>query len=137
MLKKLFILLTVIASVAKQSYGQTPYVAIPDSNFAHYLKTIVPTAFKGDSLNTSSTLVTTTTHSINVYGSGIANLTGIQYFTSLTWLECSHNPLITHLPTLPHSLTYLSCGVDSLTTLPFLPNSLAFLDCELNPLTIL
>ncbi|HEX7414968.1 MAG TPA: T9SS type A sorting domain-containing protein [Bacteroidia bacterium] len=116
--------------------AQTPYVAIPDSNFVHYLKTIVPTAFKGDSLNTSSTLVTTYTQTMNVQGLSIANLTGIQYFTSLTSLYCNSNSL-TSLPALPNSITDLYCQNNSLTSLPTLPNSLTSLVCENNNLTTL
>ncbi|HEX7413254.1 MAG TPA: T9SS type A sorting domain-containing protein [Bacteroidia bacterium] len=136
MSKKLIILFIVIASMAKQSQGQTPYVAIPDSNFVHYLKTIVPTAFKGDSLNKNSTLVTTTTHSINVPSHSIANLSGIQYFTSLTYLDCSSNSL-TSVPALPNSIQTLYCGGNSLTVLPSLPNSLTVLVCGINSLTTL
>jgi type IX secretion system substrate protein len=119
---------------AGMGYAQTPYVAIPDSNFVHYLKTIVPTAFKGDSLNTSSPLVTTTTHTINVNGLGIVNLSGVQYFTSLTDLSCGTNSL-TSLPSLPNSVTVLDCISNSLTNLPTLPNSLNSLYCDDNYLT--
>src|ERR1039457_970817 len=112
MLKKLCILLVVISSVCEKSIAQTPYVAIPDSNFVHYLKTIVPTAFKGDSLNRTSTFVTTMT-SFTVGSRSIANLFGVQYFTSLTYLDCSYNSL-TALPALPNSLTYLNCAINSL-----------------------
>jgi type IX secretion system substrate protein len=137
--------------------AQTPYVAIPDSNFVHYLKLIIPTAFKGDSLNKTSTLVTTTTQTINCNHISIANLSGVQYFTSLTNLNCSNNyslttlPVLpntltsldcggnhlTSLPALPDSLTFLACGSNSLTTLPVLPNSLTYLDCGYNSLTTL
>ena len=147
------IILIALLVCIKQVNAQTPYVAIPDSNFVHYLKTIVPTAFKGDSLNTSSTLVTTTTHTINCPGLSIANLIGVQYFTSLTELGFNYNsvtslpPLpnsidsidcvgnfLTTLPTLPNSLIYLYCGENSLTSLPALPNSLIYLSCGNNSL---
>ena len=134
MIKKIFISLIVIASVVKQAKAQT-YVAIPDSNFVHYLKTIVPTAFKGDSLNTSSTLVTTTTHSMNVSYNSISNLNGTQYFTSLVHLECVECGLI-NLPTLPNSLTYLNCNGNNFVSLSNLPNSLDTLFCSvMNTLT--
>ena len=118
---KKFLLIALLICI-KQINAQT-YVAIPDSNFVHYLKTIVPTAFKGDSLNTSSTLVTTTTDSISVSSYSITNLSGIQYFTSLTYLECGTNSLTT-LPALPNTLTYLDCSYNFLDSLPVLPNSL-------------
>jgi hypothetical protein len=131
--KHLLICFIVIASIAKQAQAQTPYVAIPDSNFVHYLKTIVPTAFKGDSLNTNSALVTTTTHSINCSSLSISNLTGVQYFTSLTYLVCVDNSLTT-LPPLPNSLMELWCGSNSLLSLPVLPNSFQVLSCYYNRL---
>ncbi|HTA63328.1 MAG TPA: T9SS type A sorting domain-containing protein [Bacteroidia bacterium] len=132
-MKKLFTLLALIFCLSGKA--QT-YVAIPDSNFIHYLKTIVPTAFKGDSLNTSSTLVTTSTTTLSLYGSSISNLNGVQYFTSLTYLDCGFNTL-TNLPTLPNSLTYLDCNNNSITSLPALPSSLTYLACYTNSLTTL
>ena len=128
---KKFLLIALLICI-KQINAQT-YVAIPDSNFVHYLKTIVPTAFKGDSLNTSSTLVTTTTDSISVSSYSITNLSGIQYFTSLTYLECGTNSLTT-LPALPNTLTYLDCSYNFLDSLPVLPNSLNTLNCNSNKL---
>jgi type IX secretion system substrate protein len=116
--------------------AQTPYVAIPDSNFVHYLKTIIPTAFKGDSLNKNSTLVTTTTHTINADGLSIANLSGVQYFTSLTTLYCEDNALTT-LPALPNTLTQLFCDRNHITSIPNLPNSLNTIYCQYNSLTSL
>ncbi len=101
-------------------------------------------------------LVTTTTHSIEAFGYFISNLSGIQYFTSLTWLDCSSNALtslptlpnsldtllcygnaLSNLPTLPSSLTFLFCSDNSLINLPTLPHSLAFLYCSKNSLTSL
>src|ERR1017187_405871 len=90
----------------------------------------------GDSLNTSSTLVTTTTYSITVSSRSIANLFGIQYFTSLTYLNCSYNSL-TNLPALPNTLIYLDCCTNSITNLPALPNTLTELNCSNNTLTSL
>ncbi len=116
--------------------AQTPYVAIPDSNFVHYLKTIVPTAFKGDSLNKNSSAVTTYTQTINVNSRSIANLSGVQYFTSLTALMCNTNSLTT-LPALSNTLTYLDCSYNSILSLPTLPNSLLELYCWNNALTSL
>ena len=110
--------------ISGNSKAQT-YVLIPDANFATYLQGLVPSAMSGNSLNITSTLVTTgiqaMTPSVN-----IANLSGIQYFTSLTSLNCSYNPL-TSLPTLPNSITFLACSGCYLTSLPALPSSLASL----------
>lgn len=120
------LLFTVIFTSKSQNY-----VLIPDANFATYLKGLIPGAIKGSSLNIASTLVTTETKSINVGGQSIKDLSGIQYFTSLTWLDCSHTGL-TVMPPLPNSLRFLDCGSNNLTRLPTLPNSLTTLNCYFN-----
>ncbi|HEX7415184.1 MAG TPA: T9SS type A sorting domain-containing protein [Bacteroidia bacterium] len=134
MIKKLCIILIVIASINEKAQAQ-PFVLIPDVNFANYLGVLIPAAMHGDSLNTTSTLVTTMT-SLNVSGRSIANLSGVQYFTSLIDLDCSSNSL-TSLPTLSNALNQLSCEHNALTTLPALPSSLTQLDCGANSLASL
>ena len=110
--------------------AQTWFV-VPDAAFAGYLRGNIPAAMQGDSLNTSSALVTTTTHSLNLSDLGIANLNGVQYFTSLTYLNCSGNTY-TSIPVLPNTLTYLDCSYNSsLTALPALPSSLQTLWCQI------
>jgi Leucine-rich repeat (LRR) protein len=133
-MKKIIIILAVLTLSTKVN-AQT-WVNIPDANFRAYLQGIIPSAMSGGSLNISSTLVTITTTMINVPSSGISNLTGVQYFSSLKMLICYTNSLVS-LPTLPNSLTYLSCKSNSLTSLPALPNSITFLDCNFNSLTSL
>lgn len=132
------ILLFVLFISVNQVYAQT--VTIPDANFAYYLRNLIPAAMNGNQLDTTSTLVTTTTHSIDVSGAPIgymSNLTGIQYFKSLTYLNCNSNQLIT-LPTLPNTLTYLDCGYNvDLTSLPALPATLTYLSCFDTKLTSL
>ena len=126
-MKRVLLLLSLVC--IKQIHAQT-WVVIPDANFVLYLQSIIPSAMHGDSLNTSSTLVTTTTHSINVYNKSISNLNGIQYFNSLTYLDCKSNSF-TSLPTLPNVLKYLNCSNNfSLVSLPSLPNSLTYLNCS-------
>jgi type IX secretion system substrate protein len=116
----------------KQANAQT--VTIPDVNFAAYLQSIIPAAMSGNQLNTSSTLVTTTTHSINVANKSIANLSGVQYFTSLTYLNCDSNTL-TSLPTLPNTLQTIFCINNYLDSLPVLPTSLQTIICRSNLLS--
>lgn len=122
----------ILTLVGLQINAQIWFV-IPDASFAAYLRSIIPAAMQNDSLNTSSTLVTTT-QVINVSDLGIANLNGIQYFTSLTNLNCSGNTF-TNIPALPNTLTYLDCSYNySLNTLPALPNSLQTLWCQIDSL---
>lgn len=117
------------------SKAQT-YVLIPDDNFATYLKGLVPSAMKAQSLDITNTLVTTGTKTINVGGQNIKDLSGIQYFTSLTRLEC-HLSGLTNIPALPNSLQFLDCSSNNLTNLPALPSSLTNLICCNNFLTSL
>ncbi len=116
------------------SKAQT-YVLIPDANFATYLQGLIPSAMSGNSLNITSTLVTTI-QSLSPSNLNISDLTGVQYFTSLTYLACYNNNLST-LPTLPNSLTILYCNGSFLTSLPALPSTLTDLNCSWNNLTTL
>jgi len=127
-MKKLFTLLTLVLFLNVKAQ----FVAIPDSNFVHYLKTIVQPAFKGDSLDTTHVLVTTTTHSIICSNRSISYMTGVTYFKSLKYLDCRNNVTGTfYLPALPDSLTYLNCNyVCNMQTLPALPATLKYLDCH-------
>jgi Leucine-rich repeat (LRR) protein len=111
------------------------WVKIPDANLVLALQDIVPAAIIGDQLNTESPVVTGT-FSLDVGGHGITNLYGIQFFTSLTYLECKNNGLAS-LPELPATLLELYCNSNQLTSLPKLPTSLEVLDCSSNELTSL
>ncbi len=91
----------------------------------------------------------TTLHDFGQYLSGIHDLTGIQYFDSLTALDqtdgqlnyipalppnlftlnVSGNP-IASLPDLPANLNMLFVGNSVMTTLPALPSTLTLLDCS-------
>jgi len=107
------------------------WVVIPDANFVTYLQTLVPAAMQNDSLNTSSTLVTTSIHTINVRSKNISNLSGVEYFTSLTYLDCSQNSINT-LPAMPSTLKTLWCSNNIISTLPALPNTLNYLYADTN-----
>jgi len=69
-------------------------------------------------------------------GGSIKSLAGLEYFTALEFLSCSHNQ-ITELPDLPSSLEKLWCWDNQLTTLPVLPSSLRELVCGGNQLAAL
>ncbi|HEX7413644.1 MAG TPA: T9SS type A sorting domain-containing protein [Bacteroidia bacterium] len=133
-MKKALLILFVIASIAKQSKGQT-WVSIQDANFVAYLQSIIPAAMNGNQMDTTSALVTTTTHSINVSGNlyNIVNFFGLQYFKSLAWFDCSSsnfNSITLIFPAFPKTLAYLDCSWNKILTLPNLPTSLTYLDCD-------
>ena len=128
------------------------YVTVTNQNFANYLQSIVPSAMSGNLLDTTSTLVTTTVDSINIYNLNISNFSEVKYFKSLKYLITNYNP-VNYLPALPNSIEYLdcssmvlyslttlppllkhlSCGGNVLPSLPPLPNTLKYLSCVGNP----
>ena len=76
--------------------------------------------------------------SIAVYEKNISTLKGIEYFTSLTFLNCSSNQLTSLDVSKNTALTTLSCSSNQLTTLDVSNNTaLTWLDCYSNRLTIL
>ena len=66
----------------------------------------------------------------------IESLAGLEWFTSLSTLDCRYNQL-TELPVLPDSLRFLYCYYNRLTSLPTLPDNLEELICSDNLLTSL
>ncbi|MBL0103086.1 MAG: T9SS type A sorting domain-containing protein [Bacteroidetes bacterium] len=118
------------------SISKAQYVYIPDPAFRNFLISdgYAP-AFNGDSLDTTSTLVTSAQY-IRCRGWGIQSLEGIQYFSGIEDLDCSVNYL-TELPPLPSTLLYLMCSKNLLNSLPALPVTMYSLYCDHNPLYVL
>ena len=76
--------------------------------------------------------------SINVSGKAIANLKGIEFFTSLTFLNCSNNSLNALDVSQNKSLNTLVCGSNQLENLNVSQNTaLTYLDCSENKLAAL
>lgn len=108
-----------------------PFVLIPDVNLLNYFQVAIPAAVSGNSLNTTHTLVTST-ESITISSYLISDLEGIQYFSSLKYLDCSVNSF-TSIPALANTLQTLNCGYNvNCTVLPILPNGLKYFNCENN-----
>jgi uncharacterized repeat protein (TIGR01451 family) len=114
--------------------GKAQYVSLPDSNFRNYLRNIYPTCFNsaGQMDTTCSEIVNE--DSLNVYGIGINDLTGLEYFKNLIYLDCKNNYQLNFLPTLPENLVYLNCNYNALAILPALPINLKVLQCWGNQL---
>lgn len=94
---------------------------------------------------------------IDCSNKNISDLTGIQYFDNLLFLNCSSNQLtslsllpnfldtlrcsfnynLNSLPNLPLSLLELSCYQCGLSSLPNLPTTLIYLNCEENTISSL
>lgn len=129
-MKRMYILslLFVCLSISKAQN----YVTIPDASFVAYLQTYYPSCMDEDKMDTTCTAIKTATY-VSI-SSNIVDLTGIQYFTSLRYLDCSYNELST-LPLLPHSLLVLLCNNNLFNSLPTLPKSLQYLYCQQNNIT--
>jgi Leucine-rich repeat (LRR) protein len=111
------------------------FVTIPDANFRAYVKQNFANCINSsDQLDTLSPILLNV-HTVIVSNS-ILDLTGIQYFKNLRYLDCSRNDL-TQLPPLPVTLTYFDCSYNQLTSIPPLPPSLDTFICFVNALTTL
>jgi uncharacterized repeat protein (TIGR01451 family) len=132
-MKKILLIFTVFlftfSSIKSQDYRY-----IPDSNFRAFLISEgYPFDASGDSLDI--TVITIWgPYWLECDNRSISNLDGIQYFTSLYTLDCSHNNL-TSLPELPSNLTSLTCCYNLLDSLPELPYYLGGLICNNNNLS--
>jgi uncharacterized repeat protein (TIGR01451 family) len=128
------IILTVILLLSLVS-AKAQWVTIPDANFVTKLQQLYPSCMNGNLMDTTCSEIVNET-SLNVNISGIYDLTGIKYFTSLQILECGANNFTT-LPELPSNLIELDCSANPITSLPSLPNSLTLIDCQNCQLTSL
>jgi uncharacterized repeat protein (TIGR01451 family) len=129
---KKFCILIIALLIMNNLKAQT-WVTIPDTNFVAWLQDYIPSAMNGNQMDINSPEVTSL-NIMNVSNREIADLTGIEYFPSLVFLECNNNKL-TSLPSLPSSLSILYCYDNQLTSLPSLPPNLGLLWCSNNELT--
>ncbi len=109
------------------------YVTIPDANFVTWLQNAYPNCMNGNQMNIDCTEIQSET-SVYVNNLGISNLSGIEYFLSLSTLNCDQNQL-TLLPSLPSSLIELYCSQNQLTYFADLPNNIATIYCSNNQLS--
>lgn len=141
-----FVLVFTALTVSQISYScfkeknvSPVYSEIPDANFKAYLKTIVPDAFTPDNKFISNhPSVVSYNERISVTGKNITSLSGIEYFTSLTRLDCPGNKLTFLEVSKNTALTVLNCSENQLTTLDVSMNvNLTRLECFRNQLTTL
>ena len=136
MKQKLLGILILIAILFATQKSQAQYVTIPDTNFVNWLNANgYAGCMNGNMMDTTCGAVVNAAY-VNCSNSNISDLTGIEYFDSLTYLNCSENQLAV-LPTLPSALTKLYCYNNQLSSLISLPNTLAYLYCSDNQLTSL
>ncbi|MNQ73493.1 Internalin-J precursor [compost metagenome] len=124
---------------SKKNNTPPVYAEIPDANFKAYLRTIVPDAFTHDNKFISNhPSVISYNKSISIRSKKFTSLSGIEYFISLTRLDCMGNQLTTLDVSKNIALTELFCGDNQLTTLEVSRNpNLKILECSYNKLTSL
>jgi hypothetical protein len=101
---------------------------VPDVNFRNYLKTQIPIAFTGDSLDFLAPSVINLLQIISP-NSQINTLEGLQYFVSLKKLNVANNS-ITYIP--PDKLTFLDSADAENNFLSFFPDAPLCTDLRLN-----
>ncbi|MBQ8567643.1 MAG: fibronectin type III domain-containing protein, partial [Oscillospiraceae bacterium] len=106
----------------------------PDSTFRSYVSSNFDTDGNGYLSESERNAVT----SINVSEKGISSLKGVEYFTKITYLNCSGNNLTTLDVSKNTVLTGLYCYNNNLTMLDVSKNTaLTYLNCRSNNLTTL
>ncbi len=139
-MKKLLFLLTLTAGML--SYAQNTYV--PDDNFENYLETHDAggnTVSMGDANSLGDGVMNDSVPtnkingliSLNITNLNIADLTGIEDFTSLTHLQCYHNQISSLDVSHNTGLLLLNCAHNQLTALDVSQNTaLKWLYCNDN-----
>ena len=106
----------------------------PDANFRTALASKLGIS-EGDEITEAKIAATS---SLKVNSKSIADLTGIEHFTALSWLDCGGNQLTSLDVSKNTALEYLSCGQNQLTALDVSKNTTLWdLDCNNNQLTAL
>lgn len=128
---------TVIEGLQLSEEEQAVLDMFPDSLF----RRIVLGMFDVDSnyvLDENEMAAIAARQSLDVSQEGIADLTGIEYFTGLTYLDCWDNELTTLDVSSNTALKYLRCSLNNLTELNVSANTeLVYLNCSDNGLTSL
>ena len=116
-------------------FGQNVY--IPDANFKSYLVGNSAINTNGDT-EIQVSEATTFSGAINCSNMNIADLTGIEDFVALTYLDCYGNQLTILNVNQNTALTYLNCYTNQLTILDISVNTaLTWFSCGDNQLTSL
>jgi Leucine-rich repeat (LRR) protein len=128
---------TVTDEVVIQPYSVTGIPinenTFPDANFRSYVSS---KDTNGDGYLSNSEIAAVET--ISIYNKSIASLEGIEFFTALTYLNCSNNQLTSLDLSQNTALSNLDCSRNQLTSLDVSQNTaLTTLYCQRNQLTSL
>ena len=126
-MKKLLLILLCfpLLTLSQQTY-------VPDDNFEAYLEANnMGNGIANDDSVTTSNIVGIT--SLDVSSKAISDLTGIEAFTALTYLNCGSNKLTSLDVSQNTALKGLGCGRNKLTSLDVSGcTALTYLDCDDN-----
>ena len=128
MKKKLFTLLFALVAIAKTAQAQVALneTNFPDANFRAALAEILGIS-EGDEITAEKITATTSLDVSKSYKTPdeakIADLTGIEHFTALTYLYCDYNNLTTLDVSKNVKLEYLSCRMIPLASLDLSKNT--------------
>ena len=131
---KLLILILSFTFLSHINHAQT--TSIPDPNFEQVLIDLGYDSGTIDGLVQTANI--NTVDSLNLYNKNISDLSGVEDFIALTYLNCSANQLISIDISQNTSLTNFTCGSNQLSSIDVSQNtSLVFFQCGLNQLTSL
>jgi hypothetical protein len=106
-------------------------IYIPDANFRERVSMYIA----GDSFLTPTEAAAVSALNVNNPGQKVADLTGVEYFTGLTTLNCPENNLTSLDVSANTALTSLNCSNNNLTSLDVTANTLLNqFNCSGNPL---
>lgn len=121
-MKKFILIISILLLQLAPSKAQ--YVTIPDAGFVAWLTHKYPACMNGNQMDTTCTQIvfedSVTLYPIPPQSIIIADISGIEYFVHLNYLDCQ-GEIISSLPTLPDSLKVLNCSMNHLSSLPSLP----------------
>ena len=130
------ITLVLVACLLLGVFAKAQFVDIPDSAFRTFLISKYPAYFNGSGQMDTTCSGVLNADSMYCSHASIQDLTGVQYFKNLTFLDCPFESL-TYLPPLTYFLQKLYYDDNQLTSLTALPSSLTFFHCNSNKLTLL
>jgi len=109
------------------------WVTIPDTNFVTFLQANYQSCMNGNLMDATCSQIVNE-DSLILFGLGIRDLAGVEYFSDLISLNCSSNYL-TSINFLPSNLHDLNCFGNSISSISSIPDSLISFNCGFNQLT--
>lgn len=117
-----------------QSIAFSQNVNIPDTIFKSYVLSKCDTNNDGNVQINEAVLI----DSLTIESMGISDLTGMEYFSNLTWIQCGGNNISTMNTSNNPNLKFIHCNGNQINSIDVSNNPLLFyLECRDNELTAL